>query len=201
MGMEFNFIKFDASVFSLTYEITKKTLLMVLLKPHWVFASVTITTMLANKETFPMYNRLQWIKNCFGGSWLKFALEFNIAIAWICYLLFLLSMLIVIVRAIKNRDDCYSFSYIPIHLLIQLGNNDLEDPLYWILLWVFEKYYYISTLYTNYLILATPNFSQLYLLIEHDRSMALAVFATPMMLLGIFGNLFSTVGHFLEISD
>lgn len=200
MGVEFNIFKIDYNVFSITYEITKRTLWMVILKPHWAFASVTITTILANKETFTMHNLFEGIKKFFGG-WLTFALEFDIVIAWIFWLQALLLILIVVGRLIRNRDDCHSFSDMAIYLLVQLSSYDPEDSLFWIWFRVFELYFYISTLYINYLIMAMPNFSDLYLLINNDSWTLLAVSATPILLSSIFISLSRRVGSFLGISN
>lgn len=57
MGVQFNLINFDNSIFSTTLEVTKETFLLLIIKPHWVFTITTIFTILANKETFPMHNQ------------------------------------------------------------------------------------------------------------------------------------------------
>lgn len=199
MGVEFNFIKIESNIFSVTYEVTKKTFCMVLLSPHWVFVIVTIATILANKETFPLHNLFQCIKNYFGGSWLKFALEFDTIIAGIFWLIALLVILEVIGKAIRNRNDCYSISYIPIHLLIQVANYEPAESLFMIIDISFKAYIYISAQYMNYLIMAIPNFSELNLLLNTDQTLGIAVMGTPMMLLIIIGNSCSRLRRFLLI--
>lgn len=176
MGVEFTGIKIESNVFFVTYEFTKKIFSTLLTKPHWVFVGVTTTTILANKETFPLHNLLQRIKGYFGGDWLKFALEFNIAFTNVALLIAVSSMVIFIGRLIRNRHDRYGFS-LPIYILIQMTNEESEDVSFWFLSELFKRYLWISTHYINYLIVATPNFSDLYLLIDKIPSLIFPLLA------------------------
>lgn len=202
--MEFNFgivnIKIDASLVSISWEITKKAVWKVFLIPHWILAGVTVTTVLANKETFPLRNLFQSIENSVGGDWLKFALEFDTVLLWMLKILCFLMMGIWINRLIRGRDYWYSFSETLIYLLANLG-LDSEYPLDRIVYWILNIECYISMHYMNYLIMATPNFSELKFLIHGNHSLIMAVMGTAMILTAVLYNLFSKIGDFLGISD
>lgn len=203
MEINFNFIKnfinIDASIFS-PGEITVKAVWQVLINSPLIFAGVTTTTLLANKKTFPLHKLLQSVKSFVGGDWLNFVLEFEIILVWMFQILALLLLLILSHRFIRSRDYCYGFFDTLIDVLANLKCN-FEYHLDYICYWWATIYCYLSTLYTSYLIMATANFSELYLLIVHDTSMTIAVLGTLMMLLAVFINFCEKVGHFLGISD
>lgn len=202
MKMEFNlnFFPIDYNIFSVTYEQIKKTVCIVTLNPHWGFFIATITTIFANKETFPLHNLLQRVKGYVGGDWLKFALEFIIAFTNVALLIAVLSMVIFIGRLIRNRHDCYNLS-LPMYVLVQMTNEESEDVSFWFLSELFKRYLWISTHYINYLIVATPNFSDLYLLIDKSPSLIFPLLAASAFLAYIFAEIARTVGHFLGISN
>lgn len=117
------------------------------------------------------------------------------------WLLALLLMMILITRAVKYRDECYNFSYIPIYLLQQLFKDDPAEPLF-IILYIFCNFYiYISALYINFLIMAVPNFSELNLLITTDPKLVYAAIGTAMVLVVVIRHLCIKLGRFLGISD
>lgn len=191
MGVEFTGIKIESNVFSVTYEFTERIFSTLLTKPHWVFVGVTTTTILANKETFPLHNFLQRIKAYFGGDWLKFALEFNIAFTNVALLIAVLSMVIFIGRLIRNRHDCYNLS-LPMYVLGQMTNEESEDVSFLFLSKLGNCYLWISTHYINYLIVATPNFSDLYLLIDKIPSLIFPLLAASTFLAYIFAEIASS---------
>lgn len=202
MKMEFNlnFFPIDYNIFSVTYEQIKRGVCIVTLNPHWGFFIATLTTIFANKETSPLHNLLQRVKGYVGGDWLKFALEFNIAFTNIALLIAVLSMVIFIGRLIRNRHDCYGFP-LPIYILIQITNEESEDILFWFLYVLFNFCLWISTHYINYLIVATPNFSDLYLLIDKSPSLIFPFLAASAFLAYIFAEIARKAGHFLGISN
>lgn len=113
----------------------------------------------------------------------------------------LFAAFIFIGRLIMNRNDCYGDS-LPVYILKQLFIYECPEPLHLKILGIyFNVYAYISLHYMNYLILATPSFSSLSVLINNNYYLIPSIFTALILLAWIFAILTREVGKFLGIND
>ncbi|MBE9016547.1 hypothetical protein C7Y66_24015 [Chroococcidiopsis sp. CCALA 051] len=98
---DFNLVKNEFNIISLSWEFTIKAVRKIPLIPEWIFAGCTLATVLANVKTFPFHSYIQTFKNYLEENWLDFFLELDRIFTLGAEILRLLLILISVDRLLK----------------------------------------------------------------------------------------------------
>ncbi|WP_206757159.1 hypothetical protein [Chroococcidiopsis sp [FACHB-1243]] len=79
---DFNLIKIESSIFSVSWEFTINVVQKIPAIPDWIFADSTLATVLANMKVFPFHSYLQAFKNYLEENWLAFFLSWTGFLLW-----------------------------------------------------------------------------------------------------------------------